>query len=284
MTTLADRYALGAPLGSAAHTHVRSAIDRRLSREVAVTLVEAPDDDRLLQRANAAASVAHPNVVPVLDVGRSGRAVFVVTAHLGSLTLADRLQHGPLEVGEAVALLDGVLAGLQALHARGHVVGLVRPWQVRLDHHGLATLALLPALAEDAAPVALAGALPAIAAFGNAPPQRLDAAGDCGQAGALAVAVLRGEPAGMSPAEAGQARDDVLAGDLADFVQAALSPEPPSVADLRALLPGGAPDGLPATVALPAPLSEANGSAPRLRRARRRRWRSRIRAVAGSFH
>ena len=85
-SVLADRYVLGAPLGRGGMAEVRAAHDRRLDRTVAVKIFDAaawatPEGRaRFETEAHLAASVTHPNVVAVYDVGIDGNVSFLVIA------------------------------------------------------------------------------------------------------------------------------------------------------------------------------------------------------------
>src|SRR5262249_4045330 len=78
-------YRLEAQIGAGAAGEVYRGWDERLGRRVAVKvlsarLAEAPEQGRRLEtEARAAASIAHPNVVTVYDVGRVDRVPFIVS-------------------------------------------------------------------------------------------------------------------------------------------------------------------------------------------------------------
>lgn len=293
MTLLGDRYLLGEPLGRSAGATVHSATDRTLQRPVAVTVVpraaQAPPE-ATVTRAHTAAALSHPNLVTVLDAGETGDGAFVVTDRVEGATLADRLADAPLTAGEAVTMLDAVLAALEGLHGHGLVAGGVAPWQVRLGVDGMWSLAVLPAADGDAAPLPLGGPIPepepAGEAGGAAPDEAGDAApdetSDLRAVGRLMVASLTGGPA-LPDAEAAEAslaaiEEPGLRALAADALAADALAATPEAGDatraaaLRRRLPGGAPAGLPATVGLPAPGAGARAddrSRPTRRRLRR---------------
>ena len=98
---LADRYELGALLGSGGMGRVLAARDRKLQRDVAVKLLSSatPDPDvlrRFEREALAAGSVQHPNVVAVFDAGEHQGRPFLVTELLKGTTLRERLRGTPL--------------------------------------------------------------------------------------------------------------------------------------------------------------------------------------------
>ena len=85
--------------------------------------------DRMRLEGQALAAAAHPNVVSVLDVGktREGRAYLVMEKLVGR-TLAEELAaRGFVSVVEAVALVRQLLDGLDAAHGAGVVHRDVKP-------------------------------------------------------------------------------------------------------------------------------------------------------------
>lgn len=87
-------------------------------------LVDDPNlTDRFRFEAQALAQLSHPNLVPVLDLGRTrdGRPFFVMEKLTGR-TLGEELRaRGVLPAAEAVEITLQVLAGLSAAHAHGLV-------------------------------------------------------------------------------------------------------------------------------------------------------------------
>ena len=89
-------------IGSGGMGEVYRASDERLGRDVAVKILKpslAHDQDRLRrfeQEARAAATLNHPNVVAVYDIGRHEGAPYIVSELLEGQTLRERLFDGPL--------------------------------------------------------------------------------------------------------------------------------------------------------------------------------------------
>jgi serine/threonine protein kinase len=77
---------------------------------------------RFRREVKAAQKIEHPNVVPVLDDGVEGGLPYLVQRLIPGGSLADRVQRsGPLSLEEAVRLLAGAAAGIDALHGAGLV-------------------------------------------------------------------------------------------------------------------------------------------------------------------
>jgi tRNA A-37 threonylcarbamoyl transferase component Bud32 len=80
--------------------------------------------------AKISARVNSPYIVEVLDAGfdEESKSPFLVMELLEGQTLADRVhEHGPIEVDEALRLLEHVAAGLDAAHAYREPSGAAKP-------------------------------------------------------------------------------------------------------------------------------------------------------------
>jgi Protein kinase domain len=94
---------------------------------VAITLLDpAVADDPHLRRhvlslARTRASLRHPNVLPLIGPEQVENRIGLVSALAGPRTLADRLEAGPLEPAEAVAILSQVASALETGAAHGLV-------------------------------------------------------------------------------------------------------------------------------------------------------------------
>lgn len=95
----------------------------------------------VLERARLAEGVRHPRVVRVERVFEDAGVPLVVMEFVEGGTLAERLERGSLPPAEAVAVVDQVLDGLQAMHAHGLVHGDVKAENVLLDVEGSAKIA-----------------------------------------------------------------------------------------------------------------------------------------------
>jgi serine/threonine protein kinase len=107
--------------------------DHRLERQVAIkVLAPAMASDPVVRRrfadeANAAARVAHPNVVTIFDTDERDGAPFIVMECLSGETLATEMAQGPLPEARLRSIASEVLAGLQAAHDLGVVHRDIKP-------------------------------------------------------------------------------------------------------------------------------------------------------------
>jgi hypothetical protein len=121
---------------------VYRATDSVLGRVVAVKVLAdryAADDDfrtRFTREALTAASLSHPNVVTIFDVGEHDGTPFIVMEYLGGGSLADRLREGRVPPDTAVAWLDQAAGALDAAQATGIVHRDVKPSNLLLDDDG----------------------------------------------------------------------------------------------------------------------------------------------------
>jgi TolB-like protein len=135
------RFELVAEIGRGGLGVVWEARDRELGRLVAFKAVRAgsrPEirEERLLREAEAAASLSHPNIVTLFDVGRSREGPYLVLELLRGRTLGQRLEAGALPVRDGLHIAIEVAKGLAHAHARGVVHRDLKPANVFLCEDG----------------------------------------------------------------------------------------------------------------------------------------------------
>src|SRR5262245_61397991 len=132
-------YRIESLLGWGGMSVVYVAEDLRLKRKVALKLLAAElaeDDsfrDRFLQESELAASIDHPNIVPIYEAGATDGALFIAMRYVEGRDLKKRLGHGRLQPGDAIGIVAQVASALDAAHARGLVHRDVKPSNVLLD-------------------------------------------------------------------------------------------------------------------------------------------------------
>jgi serine/threonine-protein kinase len=129
-------------LGRGGMSVVYRAWDRRLHRDVAIKMLIAgaharPEElERFLRGAEAKASMRHPNVVQVYDIGDlDGRPYFAMEFVEGG-SLAQRLAGEPVPPDEAAALVARLADGVQAVHDGGIIHRDLKPANVLLTADG----------------------------------------------------------------------------------------------------------------------------------------------------
>ncbi len=162
-----DHYDILGLLGAGAGGVVHHAHDRTLDRAVVIkTLHESAaadpaSRDKLIREARLAASIDHPNVCAIYDVGDVDGVPFIVMPHLAGRTLRQVLENRPLSLHFVLSIGAQVADGLAAAHALGVVHGDLKPSNILLTEDGRAIildfgLARMEAASETEA-VSLAG-------------------------------------------------------------------------------------------------------------------------------
>jgi YVTN family beta-propeller protein len=141
-------YRLDELAGRGGMGEVYRAYDTRLDRNVALKLLApryADDEsfrDRLLRESRLAASLDHPNVVPVYDAGDAEGRFYIAMRYVEGTDLRALLRgDGPLEPARAVEIAAQVAGALDAAHERGLVHRDVKPSNVLVDGRGHCYLA-----------------------------------------------------------------------------------------------------------------------------------------------
>jgi Protein kinase domain len=116
------------------------ALEPGLERRVALKLIapEAAADEvfarRFAEESKVAASIEHPNVVPIYAAGEENGVPFIAMRYVAGADLAKRLaREGRLDPSVAAGLIAQIGNGLDAIHAAGLVHRDVKPANVLLS-------------------------------------------------------------------------------------------------------------------------------------------------------
>src|SRR5437773_1908082 len=101
-------YEIVQAVGAGGMGQVYKARDSRLNRFVAIKVLpehlsqNAELKARFEREAQTLASLSHPHICPVFDVGRQGEIDYLVMEYLEGQTLAQRLEKGAMPLDEAL--------------------------------------------------------------------------------------------------------------------------------------------------------------------------------------
>ena len=134
--------------------------DPRLHRRVALKTITTRDTSQLRidhahlrAEARAAARLNHPNIASIYDVLETEHGPCIVMEYVEGETLATRLTHGAVSVGDAVQLGVHLADALAAAHAAGIVHRDIKPGNLQIMPDGVLKVLDL-GIAKVPAPVA----------------------------------------------------------------------------------------------------------------------------------
>lgn len=143
------RYRIQSSLGSGGFGTVYLAVDEKLDRRVAVKVphLELVKNDKnaariYLEEARVVATLDHPNIVPVYDIGSSEEfSCYVVSKYISGQDLRKSLAERKLTLPSTVQLVATVAQALHHAHKRGIVHRDVKPGNILLNRKGEAFIA-----------------------------------------------------------------------------------------------------------------------------------------------
>lgn len=137
-----SHYRIVERLGAGGMGEVFLAEDNQLGRKVAIKFLpaEVASDDRakqrLLREAKTAATLDHPNICAIYEVGQEAGRSFIVLQYIEGETLAARLKRELPNLGEALAIAGQVADALREAHARGIIHRDIKPENIMLTTRG----------------------------------------------------------------------------------------------------------------------------------------------------
>lgn len=144
---LAGRYELIEKIGDGGMAIVYKAKDRLLKRFIAVKILkpEFVQDIKFVENfrkeSHAAASLSHPNIVSIYDVGQEGNINYIVMELVSGKTLNELIQaEAPMDYRKAADITKQVASGLSAAHKKGIVHRDVKPHNILMTEDGIAKI------------------------------------------------------------------------------------------------------------------------------------------------
>jgi len=121
---------------------VYRATDLKLKREVAIKVLPeslAEDAERLARfqrEAEILASLNHPNIAQIFGIEQADGISALVMELIDGLTLAQRIEQGPLPIDEALAIALQIADALEAAHEQGIIHRDLKPANIKLRPDG----------------------------------------------------------------------------------------------------------------------------------------------------
>ncbi len=139
------QYSIERLLGLGGSALVYRALDGRLGRHVALKVLPAETATaaarkRFVEEARAAASLNHPNIAVIYEVGESAAGCYIAMEEVDGDTLRLRLQSEQADPVELLGYLRQAAGALAKAHARGVVHCDLKPENIMVTRDGLVKL------------------------------------------------------------------------------------------------------------------------------------------------
>jgi serine/threonine protein kinase len=118
------RYEIRSKIGEGGMGEVYLAEDTRLHRKVALKILPtelAANKDRMRrfeQEAQAAATLNHPNIAHIYEIGESGGVNFIAMEFVDGVTLREKIHQEQTELRKLLRFLQHAAEGLAKAHGR----------------------------------------------------------------------------------------------------------------------------------------------------------------------
>ena len=126
-------YEIVGPIGAGGMGTVYRSRDTRLPRDAAIKISAEKFTDRFAREAHAIASLNHPNITTLYDIGPD----YLVMELVEGPTLADRIRQGPIPLDEASRIARQIADALEYAHERGIVHRDLKPGNVKIRPDGV---------------------------------------------------------------------------------------------------------------------------------------------------
>lgn len=142
-TIVGDRYEILEKVGIGGMAEVFKGKDHKLNRFVAVKVLKEEFREnegfvkKFKEEAQAAAGLAHPNIVNVYDVGDENGIYYIVMELVEGITLKNYIERkGRLTIKEATSIAIQVSAGLEVAHNNHIVHRDIKPQNIIISREG----------------------------------------------------------------------------------------------------------------------------------------------------
>jgi TolB-like protein/predicted Ser/Thr protein kinase len=141
-----SHYRILEKLGEGGMGVVYRAEDTKLHRFVALKFLppeftrDAAALERFAREAQAAATLDHPDICTIYELGEAEGRSFIAMAFIEGERLKDRIERGPLKLDETIDIAMRVAQGLQAAHEKGIVHRDIKSANIMLTASGRAKI------------------------------------------------------------------------------------------------------------------------------------------------
>ena len=140
---IGERYEIIEQIGSGGMSYVYKAKDHKLNRYVAVKVLKSEFSEnkgfvsKFRVEAQAAAGLAHPNIVNVYDVGEDNGLHYIVMELVEGITLKEYIEKkARLSVKEAISIAIQVSMGIEAAHNNHIIHRDIKPQNIIISREG----------------------------------------------------------------------------------------------------------------------------------------------------
>lgn len=140
---LGGRYEIIERIGEGGMALVYKALDILLNRKVAIKILrnQYVNDEEFIRRfrreAQSAASLSHPNIVSIYDVGQEAEIHYIVMEYIEGINLNDKIKgKGPLQVEEAIKISSQICDALDHAHHNHIIHRDIKPHNILIGKNG----------------------------------------------------------------------------------------------------------------------------------------------------
>jgi serine/threonine protein kinase len=91
----------------------------------------------MLREARTVATIDHPNVCTIYDIGEDAERPYIVMQYIQGETLSERMRRGRLDLAETIGIARQVTLALAEAHSRGVVHRDIKPGNIMISSAGV---------------------------------------------------------------------------------------------------------------------------------------------------
>jgi len=135
-------YEIVEALGAGGMGEAYRATDSRLKRDIAIKVLpdafslDAESIARFQREAEVLASLNHPHIAAIYDLGSFEGSRFLILEFVEGDTLADRIARGAIPLNEALSIASQIAEALEAAHEKGVIHRDLKPANIKLTIDG----------------------------------------------------------------------------------------------------------------------------------------------------